>query len=336
MKHLKLTILIVFLSLCASCGGSKDSGSTANTSNETATTTGHRLGSFNADSAYRYVFEQMAFGPRVPGSEGHKACKDYLIDFFTRIGADSIVVQNAKVKAFNGDVLPISNIIVGYNVDKTRRIALAAHWDTRPWADKDNTHENRQMPVPGANDGGSGVAVLMEIARNLSMKRPDVGVDLILFDAEDYGNTDNFAGSDETWCLGSQYWANHVEPYTMGNKPIYGVLLDMVGGRNARFHYDVFSWANAKMPTIKIWSEAEKLGFSHIFIPEIGGAVIDDHIQMTNVGIPTTDIIEIQNSETQTFPPYWHTLKDDMSNIDSSTLDAVGSTVLNVVYKERP
>ncbi len=317
----------------SSCGGNRKAETAKETDNPTAAT--NRLGSFNADSAYRYIEEQVAFGPRVPGTAAHDSCRDYLVDFFERVGADSVFVQKGEAVAFNGDRLPISNIIAGFNTDKPRRVALAAHYDTRPWADKDNTHEQRQKPIPGANDGASGVGVIMEIARNLALKRPDVGVDLILFDAEDYGNADSFSDSEDTWCLGSQYWAAHIAPYTVANKPVYGILLDMVGGRNARFHYEVYSWTNARLPSIKVWSEAERLGLSHIFIPELGGAVVDDHIQMTAAGIPTTDIIELQNTETQTFPPYWHTLRDDMSNIDRSTLDAVGSTVLNVVYKER-
>ena len=294
------------------------------------------LGNFNADSAYQYVADQVAFGPRVPGTDAHRACRNYIIDKLEAFGADSVITQDATVTAYNGDQLPISNIIAGFNLNKAKRLLLAAHWDSRPWADMEESMDLRNQPVLGANDGGSGVAVLLEIARNLAEKQPSVGVDLIFFDAEDYGNHDGFGTNADTWCLGAQYWADNIVPYRTDNLPVYGILLDMVGGRNARFHYEAFSQQNAETPTIKVWSEAERLGYGDTFIRSIGGAITDDHIVLTRAGIPTTDIVELNNVETSSFPPTWHTLHDDMEHIDRSTLKAVGETVLNVVYKEKP
>lgn len=294
------------------------------------------LGEFSADSAYKFIAEQVAFGPRVPGTTPHRECRRYLINRLRGFNPDSIFVQDGEVTAFNGDRLPITNIIARYNTSTPRRILLVAHWDTRPWADKEDNIDERHQPFDGANDGGSGVGVLLEIARNLSIKAPNIGVDIMFVDAEDYGDTSGFDQKEDTWCLGTQYWINHgMKPYSSDDLPVYGILLDMVGGRNARFHYEYFSQENATKPTIKVWSEAERLGHNDKFIRSIGGAVTDDHVFLTRNGIPTTDIIETLNSETSSFPPTWHTLDDNLTNIDKNTLKAVGETVLNVVYKEK-
>lgn len=293
------------------------------------------LGNFNADSAYNYIARQVAFGPRIPGTAAHDSCAQYFIDEFKRIGVDTMYVQHGKVTAFNGDELPITNIIVGFNPHGTRRILLLAHYDTRPWADQEKRSENRMKKFDGANDGGSGVGVLLEIARNLAKKRPAVGVDILLVDAEDYGDSSGFSPDENSWCLGTQYWVEHMHPYKNRNLPVYGILLDMVGGKNARFHYEHFSQQFATMPTNKVWGEARLLGYDNIFIPDLGGAINDDHKYLIRAGIPTTDIIETLNEETKSFPPTWHTFDDNMDNIDKASLQAVGETVLNVVYKEK-
>lgn len=292
------------------------------------------IGAFSADSAYANIKRQVAFGPRVPGTEAHDRCAEYLAATL-RHYADSVYVQRGEVTAYTGEVLPISNIIAGFNLRQSRRILLAAHWDSRPWADKEDKSSNRNTPIEGANDGASGAAVLLEIARNLAMKKPDVGVDIILFDAEDYGNSDFLADTSDTWCLGSQYWADNMVPYRPENLPIYGILLDMVGGRGARFHYEDFALRHSPTPTIKVWSEAAALGYGTRFISSVGGAVMDDHVVLTRAGIPTTDIIELNNRETNSFPATWHTQADRIENISRRALDDVGKTVLNVVYKEK-
>lgn len=324
--------------LCAilALAGCRSNAGTSSESTEQQRPAAKALGSFNADSAYRYVADQVDFGPRVPGSEGHKACRDYIINQLRNFHADTMYVQEAQVTAYTGDKLPITNIIAGYNPAQSKRVLLVTHWDTRPWADREDREEERNRPIPGANDGGSGVGVLLEIARNLAIKEPSVGVDLLFVDAEDYGRSDSFDRQDDTWCLGSQYWVEHMVPYKAENLPVYGILLDMVGGVNARFHYEDFSARNASTPTIKVWSEAEALGYGDRFIRKVGGATIDDHIVLTRAGIPTTDVIELCNEQTYSFPPTWHTHDDNMSNIDRSTLKAVGETVLNVIYKEKP
>lgn len=332
MKMSSSLLLGVVLCCCSACGNN------VNANKSTAADSSPKseiIGSFNADSAYAYVARQVGFGPRVPGSQGHRACRDWLVSTLEGFSPDTLIVQNAEVKAYNGDILPISNIFAGFNMAAPKRVLLVAHWDTRPWADKESSSENRAKPIPGANDGGSGTGVLLEIARNLALKAPQIGVDILLVDAEDYGQSDGFSDNADTWCLGTQYWVSHMTPYTLRNRPEYGILLDMVGAAGAKFYYELFSQSEARVPTIKVWSEADRLGFSETFVREKGAPVIDDHIFLTRAGIPTTDIIESQHHQTGSFHPCWHTLGDDMSNIDRRTLDAVGKTVLNVVYKER-
>lgn len=326
-----LALMVVFV--CASCAMS-DSGRKGGGERQKKEKQQHYK-TFNADSAYTHIARQVSFGPRVPGSEGHAMCRNYIMGVLESIGVDTVIVQSAVVEAFNGDKLPIANIIARINSEKDRRVLLAAHWDTRPWADNDENEELRDKPILGANDGGSGVGVLLEIARNLVATRPSIGVDLFFFDAEDYGSRESDGGDSDSWCLGSQYWEQHPVPYVDGRKPAYGILLDMVGGRDARFYVEALSLYNAERATLKVWNEAKSIGHGDIFCSEIGGAVTDDHIILTRAGIPTTDIIELNNIGTQSFPPTWHTHNDNMEFIDCSSLRAVGETVLSVIYKER-
>lgn len=329
-RALMPALLLMAATACAGTG--KTDGKAAESEAQPTT---QILGAFNADSAYSYIARQVAFGPRVPGTEAHDACRDFLAAELQRHGADTVFVQKGSAKAFTGDVLPISNIFASFNRKAPRRVLLAAHYDTRPWADRDHTMEGRRQPIAGANDGGSGVGVILEIARNLALKAPTVGVDILLTDVEDYGDSEGFGANEDTWCLGTQYWTANMTPYAPDALPAYGILLDMVGGRNARFHFEAFSHDSAPAPTAKVWSEAQRLGLSHRFIPEMGGAVTDDHVFLTRAGIPTVDIIETLNEQTTSFPPTWHTHDDNMDNIDRSSLADVGNTVLNVIYKEK-
>lgn len=318
-----------------SCAGKAEGerATEANDSIRTAQLKARLIGSFNADSAYNHIARQVEFGPRVPGTPGHANCRQYILDCLEAYAADTVLIQDAEVEAYTGDILPITNIMARYNPGKDRRVLLVAHWDTRPWADNEPDQARRLQPIDGANDGGSGVGVLLEIARNFSLRDPEIGVDLLFVDAEDYGNTSGFSNNDDTWCLGSRYWVENM-PYD-GVLPAYGILLDMVGGKNARFHHEMYSLNAAQSPTIKIWSEAKHLGYDDIFLNSPGGAVIDDHVVISEAGIPTTDIIESLNERTGTFPSTWHTHLDDLSNIDTRSLEAVGNTVLNVIYKEK-
>lgn len=290
---------------------------------------------FNADSAYEYIARQVAFGPRVPNTPEHDQCAEYLIAELKRHGAQ-VTAQKADVVAYDGTVLHATNIIGSYQPENPKRVLLFAHWDTRPWADNDPNPQKHRTPILGANDGASGVGVLLEIARLLHTQSPEIGIDLIFFDAEDYGTPqwDKEGRNDETtWCLGSQYWASnpHVEDYTAR----YGILLDMVGGRGARFYQEGFSREYAQGIVKKVWEKASSLGYLPYFAPDAGGYVTDDHYFVNKIArIPSIDIIPT-DKEHQGFGPFWHTVQDNMDVIDKSTLKAVGQTVTEVIYNEK-
>lgn len=290
---------------------------------------------FNSDSAYAFIEAQVSMGPRVPNSPAHRATGDFLIATFKRFGA-TVEVQDFEQKAFDGTNLFLRNIIASYNPSATKRILLAAHWDTRPFADKDK--ENKDKPIDGANDGGSGVAVLLELARLFQEQPPQVGIDLILFDGEDYGEPKGYTGtidySKTHWCLGSQYWSK--TPHKKGYSAYYGILLDMVGAKNARFYREGFSMRYAPKIVEKVWSTAQKLGHGSYFIPKNTGMITDDHLFINkNAKIPTIDIIQYGPESAHTyFGEYHHTHQDNMTIISKETLQAVGETVMHVVYHE--
>jgi len=334
--HRQIAEIIALLSLSGVLFSCNTSQSRSNENTDESAVPMRDISTFNADSAYDNVARQVEFGPRVPGTAAHAACRDWLVGELRRFDADTVIVQHGTVTAFNGDVLPISNIIASYNSGAVDRVLLVAHYDTRPWADQEIDIELKNKPIPGANDGGSGVGVLLEVARNLNLRKAAVGVDILFVDAEDYGSNSGFTNSPESWCLGTQYWVNDPVPYGTGKLPRYGILLDMVGGRDARFHIEAFAQRYAPVPTSKVWNEARALGYGGIFINQVGGAVTDDHVFLTEAGIPTTDIIECYNSDTAGFPSSWHTHDDNMDRIDRRSLDVVGRTVLNVLYREKP
>lgn len=290
---------------------------------------------FSQDSAYQYVRDQVKFGPRVPGTKAHTDCANYILDKFRQFGADTIITQNALVAAHTGDELPITNIMAQYRPELNDRVLIVAHYDTRPWADQDKDEANTGKPIDGANDGASGVAVMLEMARNLAIKNPHIGVDFLAVDAEDYGKSDGWGNSDETWCLGTQYWVNHT-PYTADNRPRYAIVLDMVGGKGARFHREFHSHKFAPKVVDKVWGMAAASPYAVKFVNEIGGALIDDHLFLNNAGIPAIDIVECNNAETRGFPPTWHTVNDNLQHIDPASLKAAGQVVLDVIYSETP
>ena len=288
---------------------------------------------FNADSAYHYTAQQVAFGPRVPNSEAHRQCGDWLAQTLERFGA-KVTSQHVTLRAYDGTVLAARNIIGSYKPETRKRVLLCAHWDSRPWADADPDPKNHRTPILGANDGASGVGVLLEIARQLQAQPTDIGVDIIFFDAEDYGE---HAADDEptdgiAWCLGSQYWAR--VPHTEGYMARFGILLDMVGGRDARFHREGLSDYFACDIVDKVWAAAHASGNGSYFPYAEGGQITDDHLPINQLArIPCIDIIG-HYPETG-FAPTWHTMDDTMENIDPAVLRAAGQTVMQVIYNER-
>lgn len=330
MKSLAIAFMALGM-MAVSCNAGSSTKPTEQTSAEAVCEKNDKSVEFNADSAYNYIKAQVDCGPRVPGTDAHRRCAAMLVEMLKNCGADTVLEQKTVVTAFNGDKLPINNILARYNTENPKRILLVAHWDTRPWADAEKDASKHSMPIPGANDGGSGVGVLLEIARNFGEKLPSVGVDILLTDAEDYGQA---GGSDESWCLGTQYWVRNM-PYQTSNLPVYGILLDIVGGLDAHFCREYFSDYYASAINDKVWAAAAAAGYASRFVNSSEGAVTDDHIYINKAGIPCIDIIECANQATGSFPPTWHTLSDDMKSIDRTTLKAVGQTVINVIYNER-
>lgn len=282
---------------------------------------------FSADSAYANVARQVAFGPRVVRSEAHDRCARWIASELARHGADTVVMQRADLPDFG----PMVNIMGRYNTGAQHRVLLLAHWDSRPWADEDPDPANHSKPIDGANDGGSGVGVLLELARLMGLTAPEAGVDLLFVDAEDSG----LPGNDDSWALGSRYWVDHMPYSPTETLPRYAVLLDMVGGRGAVFPKEMFSEANCRALNSKVWTLARNIGLANRFPDAIGGAVNDDHLPLIRAGIPTIDIIETDNPQTGSFNPTWHTMADNIENIDPATLGDVGKLITTLIYSEK-
>lgn len=282
---------------------------------------------FSSDSAYAFVQKQVSFGPRIPNSEGHRLTEAYLLRKLREYaGERSVFAQNFTHVGYENDTLRLTNIIAAFNTQSSDRIMLCAHWDTRPRADEDSV--DTETPIPGADDGASGVAVLLELARIMSANLPDVGVDIVLFDGEDYGEK----GSLEQYFLGSRYWANN--PPVKNYRPRFSILLDMVGGENARFPKEKYSLQYAPALVNEIWSIAREKNYGEYFLEQEGNFISDDHVVINRIlNIPTIDIIRHNpNTEEVTFAPYWHTQNDDMDIISKETLQAVGDVLAELIY----
>lgn len=328
-KTIAMTAL--WLACTAGCSGSSASTGKADSPAETAETSAV---DFSADSAMAYVRAQVDMGPRVPGTAAHDRCADWLVGTLGRLGADTVRIVGSPATLSDGKTVDVKNVFAQFNSEAARRIILLAHYDTRPWADHDPNPANRHTPIDGANDGASGVAVLLEIARQISRSPAEVGIDILLTDAEDYGSHADGDDAEDSWCVGAQQFADAL-PYAPGELPYMGILLDMVGGRDASFPMEYFSAAYARVPTAKVWAAAEKAGTSRRFPRRVGGAITDDHLPLIRAGIPVTDIIESANPATRSFNPTWHTLDDNIDNIDPSTMKAVGLTVLATIHNEK-
>jgi Zn-dependent M28 family amino/carboxypeptidase len=290
---------------------------------------------FNADSAYSFVESQLNFGPRVPNTEAHTACAEYLASTLKRY-ADSVIVQHFKARAYDGNVLNGRNIIASFDPGRNGRVLLCAHWDSRPYADHDPDPANHDSPILGANDGASGVGVLLEIARQLKTQRPRIGVDIILFDAEDYGPPSDTQQHDETdyWGLGSQYWAKN--PHVFNYRARFAILLDMVGVSKPSFLMEGFSMHFAPDKVKKVWNIAHELGYEEYFPQQPGGYITDDHYYINQYRkIPAINIIHLDDeSPNGSFFPHWHTLEDNLEHVDKGSLNIVGNTVLAVLFRE--
>ncbi len=286
---------------------------------------------FNADSAYVYVKAQSDMGPRTPGSPAHKKAVAYYKTQFEKFGAN-VIIQNGPATSFDGKAWTISNVIAEINPTAQQRILLAAHFDSRPFCEKETDPKLKEKPCPGVNDGASGVGVLLEVARVLKTKLPTIGIDIILFDLEDYGKPNGTQEDEATWCLGSQYWARNKHKQDYNAK--FGILLDMVGAKDAQFPKEGFSAFFAGDVLNKVWKAGNLNGYSNYFLDNSYGEITDDHFYINKIAqIPCIDILHYDLSRGAFFPHH-HKSTDDLSTIDKNTLKAVGQTLLEVIYNE--
>lgn len=313
---------------------------------------------FNADSAYAFTKAQCDFGPRPMNSEAHEKCLQWIEKKFKQYGCE-VELQKADLKGWDGTMLHSTNIIARYNPKATTRILLCAHWDSRPWADNDPDSLNHHKPILAANDAASGVAVMLELARLLNTQRQhnaspsddsslsphdsslsplnsSLGIDFVCFDAEDYGVPEWSDVQDDgsSFALGAQYWAEHIP---QGYAPRYGILLDMVGGAGAQFYREGMSVQYAPAIVKKVWRAARQAGYGSFFPNQDGGMITDDHIPVNQTAkIPCIDIIPYYPTcQQSSFGPTWHTLADNMDNIDKNVLKAVGQTMVQVLFTEK-
>ena len=241
----------------------------------------------NKDSVFSFVQKQVDFGPRTPNSSAHQKCADWMVEKLMSYNF-KVFEQKGKQLAYDGENLIYRNIIGRFDLSKKKRILLSAHWDTRPWADQD--FERTDEPIDGANDGGSGVGVLLEIARQLRINPAEIGVDIIFFDGEDYGKPNGIQSMQKDyleWCLGSQYWSN--KPHRYGYSARFGILLDMVGAKNAEFNKEGTSMKYAPHVVRKVWSRANELGYGHRFLNEETPVTIDDNFFVGADDLPDTN-----------------------------------------------
>lgn len=327
LSFLFIPVLALSFASCKS-GGNKEESTTTDTT--TATEEKKVITpDFNADTAYAYVARQVAFGPRVPGTAAQAQCADWM-EKELKLVTDTVYKQKVQVTAGSGKQLPCINLIGVINPKATKRILLLTHWDSRPWADQDT--KDKDKPILAADDAGSGVAVLLELARQIKTKPlpATLGVDIFFTDVEDYGKE---IWGDSSYCLGTQYWARH--PHVPGYKAEFGILLDMVGARNAKFPMEGLS--NQVAPDVQqyVYQAANRAGYSSYFPFTNAGGIIDDHEFVNRLAnIPTIDLINLAGSATQPFAPHWHTHSDNMDIIDKNTLKAVGQSLLQVLYEK--
>ncbi|HSG48635.1 MAG TPA: M28 family peptidase, partial [Longimicrobiales bacterium] len=250
---------------------------------------------------------------------GHAAQLQWMVELLSA-SADSVEVQSfTHTHSGTGETLALSNVLARFRPGAARRLLFLAHWDTRPTSDAADTPERRATPVPGANDGGSGTAILLHVARILGEAPPGVGVDILLVDGEDYGPT-----TDDMF-LGARHFARDIpEP-----RPLYGVLLDMVGDATPRFPVEGYSALLAPDVARRVWAVAHALGYGPFFPTQTGQRISDDHIPLNQAGLPTVDIIDFDYGPGNSL---WHTPEDDLENVRAETLEMVGELVLELIY----
>ncbi len=321
---------VIFTPGCGPRGGETDEEDTTTTGTTGQVPRAHvQPPAFNADSAYHFVKTQVDMGPRNPGSRAHAQCASWLQKKLESYGG-TVQIQTASIKTYDGKVWMNKNIIAEFNPAATDRILLCAHWDCRPMADHDSLPSNRNKPILGANDAASGVGVLLEVARAIAEKQPTVGIDIIFFDLEDYGDPDGL--TEDSWCLGAQYWSKN--PHKPQYFARFGILLDMVGAQGAVFPREGSSLYYARSVVDKVWTKAQSMGYGNYFINTETNPTTDDHVYINEfINIPTIDIVHY-DAENRSYFKCHHKQCDDMRNIDKNTLEVVGKVLLEVIYNE--
>jgi glutaminyl-peptide cyclotransferase len=324
----KLLIASILLAFVASC----KFGSEENSSSDTEPIATIKAPEFNSDNAYAHVQKQISFGPRVPGTKSQQECAAWM-EAELRNVCDSVFVQKVNVtQPVSNIIFPCINLVGAINPQAATRVLLLCHWDSRGMADQEADKAKHKLAIDAADDGASGVAVLLEMARAIKTQKLDIGVDILLADVEDMGKSElEKPGFESTFCLGTRYWAK--VPHIAGYKANYGICFDMVGARNAEFRLEGNSKQSAPEFQNKIWNTAAELGYRNYFIYEDGGTITDDHVEVIKyANIPSVDIINIPAQTTTGFAAHWHTLNDNINVIDKNTMKAVGQTVLQVLY----
>ena len=344
MKHLSIFCSVLLAISLAACNNTKTIVETESVA------TGP---DFQPDSAWLYCKQQCDFGPRTMNGTAHDKCRDWIVSEFQRHGC-STELQQADLKGYDGTLLHSSNIIAWHKTPDASTpslqggpgrvsILLCAHYDSRPWADNDPDAANHHTPVMAANDGASGVAVMLEVARLMQQAdSANVDVCFVCFDAEDYGTPQWFEGEsqvEDPWALGAQYWAKQqaLNTDTQHPTPTFGILLDMVGGEGSKFYQEGMSLQHAKDIVQKVWSAASTAGYGSLFTSAQGGYITDDHVPVNELAqIPCIDIIPyFPDCQQSSFGPTWHTVNDTMEHISKETLRAVGQTLIQVIYSEK-
>ncbi len=328
MTFLKPTAFLFAASLLLACGADNDHEQKNAAPAEVITAAPVNAPQFDADSAYNYIGTQVAMGPRTPGSQAQVKCATWMEGKLASF-CDTVYKQEVKVTGGDGKSLPCINLIGVINPKAVKRILLLTHWDSRPWADQDV--KDKDKPILAADDGGSGVGVLLEMARQINAKGlPEgLGIDILFTDVEDYGQT---RWGEDSYCLGTQYWARH--PHIPGYRADFGILLDMVGARGAQFPLEGISTHFASDVQQRIWRAAAEAGYGSYFPYTAATQITDDHVPINELtGIRTIDIINLSQDGEKVFPAHWHTHADNMDIIERSTLKAVGQTLLHAIYE---
>jgi len=321
MNKIKISLIFIFSLIFSYCDIPLNENKNAEVPN------------FKEDSAYNYIAKQVNFGSRVPNTESHEKCATFLKKKMQSFGAE-VIIQKGVVTKYDGDKLEIKNIIAQFSPEKKDRVLLFAHWDSRFIADQCLDSNQINIPIDGANDGASGVGVLMEIARVIGENQPNVGIDIIFFDAEDQGEPSFLNKMNEkSWCLGTQYWCNNLHKKNYTAK--YGISLDMVGSKNAKFAKEDNSRYFEGYLTKNIWKIGQDLGYSEYFINELQKGILHDHVFVSQMaGIRSVLIVEYNSHNKNGFGDFWHTHNDNINIIDKKTLKAIGQTVLETIYRE--